>query len=61
MLTFYNYATYRYCDSTVIGSKNCLYDPFSRINLGGIRIFCIFTQKFRGIQNHSKDLDITHF
>lgn len=41
--------------------KNCLYDPFSRINLGGIRIFCIFTQKFRDIQNHSTDLGIIHF
>ena len=45
----------------IVGNKNCLYDPFSRINLGGIRIFCIFTQKFRDIQNHSTDLGIIHF
>mgnify|MGYP006941068479 FL=1 len=62
-LTFNNHGfdTGKYDDPSVVGNKNCLYDPFSRINLGGIRIFCIFTQKFRDIQNPSPDLGIIHF
>lgn len=47
-LTFNNHGfdTGKYDDPSVVGNKNCLYDPFSRINLEAFESFVFLRKSF---------------